>query len=744
MSNHLNVVTPRNLETLSESEILQYVYTPDDNSVINVKNRYIVLQHIYRVLGYQLDRFSTLALLDESPVQIFDACAGSGKTTILTVKAILEKLYRKSRLHEGSLLSGDNMLCLVYNRENVTDVKKRHADLVTKLRMSNMKGLPKIDTDLHVSTFHSFCGMWINEYKMEVGLSGYKLMKPEEQEHQMAAAIEVFNDNNSAYSIDTFFVSSFLNLYNLSRESMCSIADLVDTDTFQDIGASVSDVESIINSYIDLKQTLLQYDFTDQLVLFYQLISTNPQALERIQDCYEYIMADEVQDVTPLLLKILKLLSQRCNLICVGDEDQCIYEFRGASSQNIMNFGDVFPDHRAFVLAINRRCPEKIVRMAADLLALNVNRYDKDMRALKDEGAIQFIPYRDKTSELQDVISVLEGMTETQRNNTCVCFRNKKSGRMLVDLLSAKQHPIRYRIISAFKPFIYPLYTAVLDVLKAMYNRTNKWALLNFYKMLPITKSEMASILGIDLKTGTVIDGQLYCNPRELDLGKKAVNATFKYLWDAILTISEAMQTAPLQKYFSSVFSCILKYYWKGTSYVMNVDPEEDSDYQTFILDFFNSSLDYTVFMSQLDDKKKQVTKDSYSKTGVAISTFHALKGLEFENVIIMDMKEEIFPNFAYLEQKDISEESISSLKECETRLMHVAVTRTKKNLLVYYSKQDPSIYIDILMNSYKKSTMNSVINTPVQQESTVTPSKEFTAEPTVTKRSSLLLSRFS
>lgn len=146
--------------------------------------------------------------------------------------------------------------------------------------------------------------------------------------------------------------------------------------------------------YESIKRRRRVYDFTDMLTKIYELLLKRKDILERIQKFYEYVVVDEVQDFTPLMMELLRLfVNNGTPVLCIGDEDQSIYGFRGADIYNTLHFSDKFPGGEVFLLNRNRRCGRKIIEAASKIINKNAMRYKKRIGVVREGGDIQYVPY---------------------------------------------------------------------------------------------------------------------------------------------------------------------------------------------------------------------------------------------------------------------------------------------------------------------------------------------------------------
>lgn len=701
--NNLQIVCP-DIDNMDIVEILKYADSNDYVPSVQVRTNIVKL--LYEIYDFKLEPDLLLALVDEGDKQLFLAPAGGGKTTTLNIKLILEKIYRKSSINPGKNITGTNILCLLYNAANVEDFKNRHSYLVNELKSSGVKGIDHLDNSLKVCTIHSFCLEWLEEYKAEAGLVGYDLENGEEGRVSLMTTAVQRRIKKGNYDVvpEEVNIKDLLLLYNYARESRIDYNDMEEIDKFVDLQLPLELVIETFDAYDAVKKRKRKMDYTDLLTKFHELISTNPKVKERIKSRFEFVTADEVQDLTTLMMDIIIELASDKPLIMIGDDDQCIYTFRGANPNNILNFHEHFPDGRAFLLKTNRRCPSNVIDISNSIIRRNKYRYDKSIRAVNEDGIIEFKGMRDSRGQLLSVINMLKDLTDKEKENTCICYRNKSSSTRLVDLLV--EQGIHFHVLSGSRPFTYNLFKSTADVLKAISVGNNKRLLYNLHKMLPIKKNDMAEALGLDPITLKPDNDSNVMSIFNLSFPTMVNNEKFNRAWDFVIDLANTIDSKPMNEYIAYVISFIKYYYWDGVVKYLKIDPEEDVEQTKSILKFFDVNKTFVERYSEYESIKRITDRDQNTKSGVCLSTFHSLKGLEFDNVIIIDLAESIFPNTVYIESKPYSPEQIRILKETEIRLFYVALTRTKKKLTLCYSQADPSIFVSMLLDYQKETTM--------------------------------------
>ena len=170
-----------------------------------------------------------------------------------------------------------------------------------------------------------------------------------------------------------------------------------------------------------------------------------------------------------------------------------------------------------------------------------------------------------------------------------------------------------------------------------------------------------------------------------------------------------------MAEYFPELFSMLCKYHWLFLRKSRENLEVYDDFVEEKIKELFNVSATYQKVFENFTQRKDICRRNQKSKAGIAVSTFHSLKGLEFKNVIIMDMDNSNYPNYALIESKGYPANVEKALKECETRLYYVAVTRAKDSLTIYYNESNPSCYVSNYMQIDK--TMDAPVISGIDTE---------------------------
>lgn len=688
----LTTVTPKDIEDLTKEEILELV--EDKKGLPSKRNRCKIIEMVYEILGFDLSNDVLLALLKENNAQLCVATAGGGKTTFAQIKILLEKLWRKSK-NGKKLIDGNNILCLVYNKHNKRDMINKQKFFVNEVNVHTPSSI-HLDTNINACTMHAFCNLWANTYVIQMGLSNWRLMTDVMVENSFKTAITVAKKKLSD-DLDVN-LDDLIQLYNYHRETMLSISDLTEVDKFIDLGLPVSSVELIFNIFNSIKRQKHVYDFTDMLQNFYDLIKNNDVILNNIRGCYDYIVADEVQDFTPIMWKILQLLvDDGTPLLCIGDEDQNIYSFRGANIYDTLHFNSIFKDAETFVLSRNRRCRKEILDLAKNVINKNSLRFEKEIKGVKDGGDVKFIPYLTQKGEYLNVIKTLKKYDSDELSSTVIAYREKDTSAIFIEYLANADIP--FYVISGYKPYSHELYKHLINILDLMQMPADSNSLLNLYKILPISKNENYSLLDYNPATFSFGPNYKRDNFYHLDYGPLYNRNGFSYVMQDLINISKVIDTEPLKNYFPKLFSYFKSYYWEFKKKLNN--NAVDDLFEEYIFDLFNSDLTYDELSDKLQIRKDILNRYENTQSGLAVSTFHGLKGLEFDTVYLLNLDDSIFPNYPLIDSKEYNDEVKLELKEAERRLFYVAVTRAKNNLFLYFSSENPSIFIQELLNDF-------------------------------------------
>ena len=690
--------TPPDIDKYSVDEVYKLIQDPEGSNLPKPIKRLKIIQILFEILGYDLSPDLALALASEPNAQLIIATAGGGKTTGSQIKVVLEKLWRQSK--RGGKLSGDKVLSLVYNRHNVTQMKEKHAAIVSRIALSGIKGFD-VDPNINAATMHSFCDQIRTMFVAKIGMLNYKLLDNNEA-IKLMDTVKVSILNKFSIRGSNARAEDLITLYNYYRESMIPVEKIDGLDQSVDVPLDTEVVIEIFKLYNTMKKMKKKYDFSDMLNSVYEYLKNNPDDLKQVQKYFDYIVADEVQDFTPIMMSLLQLfVSDGTPLLCIGDEDQGIYNFRGADIYNTLDFESKFNDGKVYSLSQNRRCAANILELAKKVISENDLRFDKQLLGIRPGGLVQYVSYNTVAGENIQVLDQLKKMSTDELYETIVCYREKNSSIMLAELLENEGVP--FNVLSGFTPFSHPLFRDVIAVMDALESPLDRKCMLNLYKVLPITREQMQYAAGYNPKTKKFDDVEQMPFWR-LDYGSAYNRAGFGDCMELLKTISIGISKIPMKNYFNTLLSMICKYHWNFIRKSRENLEVYDDYIESKVKTIFDVDYLYKEVYNRFSQRKDICRRNQEGRVGVTLSTFHSLKGLEYKNVIIMDMDDSIFPKFSMLENRDYTEMQKKALKECETRLYYVAVTRAKDNLYIYYNQDNPSRYVALYKDDSKST----------------------------------------
>ena len=683
--------TPSDILDIPVDEVYKFVEDPPGYIGPSPRVRLNFVKMLYDVLGYQLTPDAALCTIGMNTSILTLATAGSGKTTLMQIKTLLFKLVLNSRCRKGSKMLGKEILCLVYNRHNVPDIRNKHMQMTARLKAADIKGL-SIDDDIRVYTMHSFCDMWRKQYVAKLGLTGFTLLTEEQSLAMMKRSVKLAYKMLKLPVDGDLSGKNLLSFYVLCKESCKCPGEMQDTDKFRSLGAGINVIEKCFERYEVAKKTKKTYDYCDMLVRFYELVSTDEKVLKDIQRYYSVVICDEVQDFTPIMWKILKVLVGNGKMLdCIGDEDQSIYYFRGADIHSLLEFKDNFEDGKIYTLAYNRRCRKAVLDEAKRVITQNTLRFDKQIVGSKPGGSVSFIPYNTAEGQISNLVAKLSQLPGDDLYDTVVCYRERDCSLLLTEMLEEKRIP--FNSLQGSEPFQHELYRHVFSVIEALEMPYDREASLNLYKVLPCTRAQLCGVLGYDPVKRKFVRDNEHKHFIQYDYGRLLNVSGFTDVLKKLLDISGMIKTQPLTSYVEDIFNLLHAYFW---NFIKSTHENTDIDnlFEDRVYNFFNRDCTYSALFDDYCYKRQVCNNNNASGAGVTLSTFHGLKGLEFKHVYVIYMDNDIFPNFPLIESRGYPDNVTKELEESETRLWYVAVTRAIDDLTVYYSAVNPSYYV--------------------------------------------------
>ena len=420
-------------------------------------------------------------------------------------------------------------------------------------------------------------------------------------------------------------------------------------------------------------------DFDDIIYLTVELFQKHPEELEKYQDRYRYVLVDEYQDTNHAQYQLVSLLTrQNKNLCVVGDDDQSIYRFRGATIENILGFEAEFPNCSVIRLEQNYRSTQTILDAANSVIANNEGRKEKHLWT--ELGTGDKIVWYQADDEADEAAYVVESIQKSVKNGgtygeNAILYRMNAQSNALERVLIRKDIP--YRIYGGTRFYDRK---EIRDMIAYMSIVENPSDIVRFGRIVNEPKR------GIGDATVALIENitsDLHVSPLEVMqnvddypvLSKKAqALKKFAQMWTDLQNASLKMTLEEFLDYLldkTGYRTAMQALGEEGELRLENIE-ELKSSMRTY-----EESAEEATLSGFLEEISLYTDVDKYEpdQDVVMLMTVHSAKGLEFSNVYLVGMEQGVFPGMRSMDAKDDVEE--------ERRLAYVALTRAKKHLTI-------------------------------------------------------------
>lgn len=652
----------------------------------------------------QYDAVSTI----NGPLLIL-AGAGSGKTRVLT--------YRIAHMIQDLNIYPSKILAITFTNKAAGEMKDRVRVLVGN-EADNM----------WISTFHSSC---VRILRREIDKLGYnKNFAIYDSYDQKVLVKQCMAELN----IDDKFISDREIINKISNQKDNLISPIKYKSK---VGSNKNDrLDKIADAYILYQKKLKNnnaLDFDDLIYKTVQLFKENSDVLEFYQRKFQYIMVDEYQDTNKSQYELVRLLAKEHKNICVvGDDDQCIYEWRGADIRNILGFEKDYPDTKIIKLEQNYRSKGNILKAANDVIKNNSERKPKVLRTDNEDG--------DKIKLYKGYSDIDEGMyisneikklcrTENKKyKDFAILYRTNAQSRIFEDVFMKRNIP--YRIIGGLK----------------FYDRKEIKDIISYLKFInnPLDDVSLRRIINEPKRS---------IGNTTVDKVQQFASSMDECMYSVLLDIEEVLNltkrsTVSIKKFVSLVnsfirskdaipVSSLIKEVIETTGYLDKLKTSDDADSVSRIENLKELVSDAAEFENSSEDKSlsaflEKITLvsdiDNFDKDAdtVVIMTVHSAKGLEFPVVFMVGMENGIFPGSQSLDNPGEMEES--------RRLCYVGITRAKEKL---YMTSAETRRIFGRMVSYSQSDFINEISSSLKEYDNVR-RENFTRRPALNNTFSL------
>lgn len=620
----------------------------------------------------------------DGPVLLL-AVPGSGKTTVLVT--------RLGYMIYDCGINPSNILTLTYTVAATNDMRERFSRFFGE----------ELGNKLEFRTINSICAGIIKEYGRRIGKVPYEL---ESDEKVLLGIISfLYQKYEEEYPTESD-LKGIKTLITYIKNMMLSDGEIKELE--KDAGCHLLD---IYKAYCNELRNRSRMDYDDQMVYAYKLLRSSKELLDYYQNQFPYICVDEAQDTSKVQHEIIALLASKTeNLFMVGDEDQSIYGFRAAYPEALLSFEKNHPNAKILLMEENFRSNANIVEAANLFIQKNTLRHEKQMKATKGSGSqIREISLKSRGAQYSYLLKVAQECEE----QTAVLYRDNESVIPLVDLLERSAVP--YRIRNAeLSFFTHRVVVDIQNIMRFAYDMGNAELFEQIYYKVSTFLNKQMALKACEISREyqisifSAISHHLDVNPYTRK-SLKALETHFNNMrsespWRAINRIVRYMGYGDYMERIglSNAKIAIMK----------AVAGREDS---------------VRAFLNRMEDLKNIIqNKKNEGKCSFILSTIHGSKGLEYDNVYMIDVQDGIFPETLPRDLKKVSREEIETFEE-ERRLFYVGVTRAKNNLFLFRT-QESSIFIkqllgkkDFMINESIQGAGHAVKNT-VKANSYVTP----------------------
>ena len=554
------------------------------------------------------------------------------------------------------------ILAITFTNKAAGELKER---ITTKLGEAG--------NDIWAGTFHSVCGKILRRNADLLGYTSHFTVYDTDDQRRLMKEIMKQHD------IDDKFVphKSVLAAISNAKDKLISP---------QEFSASAgSDYrQKIIAQLYTLYQKALKnadaMDFDDMIVNTVELLDKNPDVLDYYTNKFRYCLVDEYQDTNHAQYVLVSLLASGKNNICVvGDDDQSIYRFRGATIENILTFEDEYRGAKTIRLEQNYRSTSNILNAANRVIANNKGRKGKNLWTDNGEGSK--ITVFSAPDEREEARYVADCILENVRNGAkysdhAVLYRMNAQSNAMENVFA--RSGIAYKIIGGMRFYERKEIKDVIAYLQLINNNSDSLRLrriINEPKRgigdTTVNKaSEIAAALGVSLF-------EIFCNVDEYASLSRA-SAKIKEFCNIITELTALSEQLPISELYEAML--------QKTGYELSLiaEGEEGKDRLDNVKEFGSTIAQYELEADEpsLSDFLEQIALVSdidaldNESDRVVLMTVHSAKGLEFNNVFLVGLEEGIFPGnqSIYGGPEEIEE---------ERRLAYVAITRAKKELTV-------------------------------------------------------------
>lgn len=591
----------------------------------------------------------------DGPVLV-TAGAGSGKTRLLT--------HRIAYMVKEKGIFPNQILAITFTNKAANEMKERLGKMIDGAE------------NMWICTFHAMCSRIL---RREIGLIGY------------TKSFSIYGDTEKNRVIKRIIEAKEIDMNAETFAWHISNAknNLMSAGEYSKYIHDKKKCEIITKVYLEYESELFKanaLDFDDLLVKTYKLFKENPDTLNFYQNKFKYIFVDEFQDTNTAQYELVKLLSgDNKNIFAVGDEDQCIYSWRGAQVENVKRFTKDFENCKIFKLEQNYRSTKNIINVANKVIKFNHSRIDKNLWTNNANGSE--IEIKQTYNDIEEAEFIAEKINdlveggEKKYSDFAILMRVNSLSRIIEEKLLTYNIP--YRVYGGYKFFERKEIKDTTAYLYLIENPNDTEATL---RMLSFPKKGIGDVTISNLieiaENNNISVLNLIMNAEKYGVSGSLLSK-LKTIQDLFNDLNEKKEAMDLNEFVEYLIKRV------GIKEAIGTKTEDDLNKCLNIDDFVKSVNEYSSANqdASIDDFLQSITLmrdiDSMNESDdfVSLLTIHSAKGLEFDTVFIVGLNDGLFPLSRAINSPDPND-----LEE-ERRLMYVAITRAKNKLFLSRSK---------------------------------------------------------
>ena len=556
------------------------------------------------------------------------------------------------------------VMCITFTNKAANEMKERL-----------VKVIGEEAEEIWAGTFHNICMRILRRHPVEAGLTnGFTIYDTDDQKKLVTSIIRDFNLDDKRYA-----PKSVINRISKAKESLMTPNEFEKAFSKE---LYEKNIARIYKEYSKRLEAANAVDFDDIIVRTVRLLEKDEEIRGYYQCRFKYVCIDEYQDTNKAQFILATLLSGHYhNIMVVGDDDQSIYRFRGATIENILNFDKVFDDARVVKLEQNYRSTANIIETANHLIAHNKGRREKNLWTAKDEGDKVLVKQlNDQAEEAKYIADTI--LNDTVKNGTkfsdhAILYRVNAQSNSLEGVFAKSGIP--YRILGGTRFYERK---EIKDIVAYLCLISSTGDNLRLKRIINEPKRKIGDATVEALERLAEMEGvSMFDIIQNVDrytaLGRVAEKLTA--FADIINTLRGIAETGSLSELVEKTIDL------SGYRNMLISQGEAAEDRLQNVEELISNAVAFeetheeATLAQFLEEAALVADIDNYDENAdaVVMMTIHSAKGLEFDNVYLPGLEEGLFPSFQSIgEQAEIEE---------ERRLCYVAITRARKKLCTTY-----------------------------------------------------------